>query len=239
MRFLHSYFDGSIDKLNQAFRSQLKSFDELPKTSLGGLELIRPTVRQSDDAFLGVVAHRIYSVAANSFRRHDHRALLLGEKFKSHDHPKAVLEAAIKYTDAISIQDGPEFGPFSGQGLHESSFNQTYFDKLHQITGKPILIVDHAMSWKTPGRPKTLWYQCPTQTEAAKMYDQYLMAAAGRPYILGYCRCQYVSTYRADRGLLKQGLLDENGKPYSEIVDQFSKTNRKALAMRHARRRPD
>ena len=233
VRFLRTYFDGSIDKLNQAFRSQVESFDELAQESLRGLELIRPTVRQCDEAFLGIIADRIYSVAADSFRRHDPHALLLGEKFKSHDHPKAVLDAAVKYMDVISIQDGPEFGPFPGQGRHESSFDQEYFDELHHDTGKPILIVDHAMSWKTPGRPTTLWYQCPTQAEAARMYDKYLMAAAGRPYILGYCRCQYVSTFRADRGLLKQGLLDENGKPYPEIVDRFSKTNRKALAMRH------
>ncbi|TWU42632.1 hypothetical protein [Novipirellula artificiosorum] len=99
---------------------------------------------------------------------------MLAEKFKSHDHPQAVLAAAAKYTDEISVQDGQEFGPFSGQGKQESSFDQSYFDEIHRSTGEPIMIVDHAISWPVSEYPKTLCYQCQTQTAAARMYDQYL-----------------------------------------------------------------
>lgn len=231
--FLMAYFDHSFDQLNRAFRSKFDSFDQVAESKLAGLELIRPEVRRCDLAFLGVIANRIYSVAATAFQRYDRHALLLGEKYKSHDHPSTVLEAAVKYVDVISIQDGPEFGPFPGQGRHESQFNQAYFDRLFADTGKPILIVDHAISWKTPARPQTLWYQCETQADAARMYDAYLTAAANRPYILGLCRCQYLSEYRADRGLLKQGLLDENGQPYAQILEMITQSNQKALKIRN------
>lgn len=232
VEFLRGRFDRSIDKLNVAFRSDINSFDELLTDSLSGLELLRPTVRESDEEFLGLIAERIYSVAASAFERHDPGRLILGEKYKSHDHPSRVLKAALPYVDVISIQDGPEFGPFPGQGKHERTFDRSYFDQLHKQTGKPILICDHAVSWKTPGRSKTLWYQYDSEAEAARSYHAYLTSAARTPYIVGYCRCQYVSQYREDRGLLKQGLLDERAEPYRIFVAGVAKTNREALKIR-------
>ena len=232
--FLRKQYSNSIENLNKAFRTQLSSFDDIATTDLNNIELLRPGVRESDEAFLGVIARRIYSVAKNALDRHDPQALVFGEKYKGHDHPDSVLTAAAEFVDVISIQPGPEFGPFPGQGRHEQIFDGTYFSDLHQKTGKPIMIADHAISWDSPNRPTTLWYQYPTQEEAVRSYERYLTSAAASPIILGYCRCQYVSAYRADRGLLKQGLFDEHGKPYEEVVSGFTDANQSALNLRQS-----
>jgi len=231
--FLQKRFGNSIARLNDAFRMRAQSFESLAKSNFAGLELDR--AREADEAFLGVIAERLYSVTAAAFARHDPEALVFGEKYKAHDHSDAVLQAAAKYVDVISIQPGPEVGPLPGPGRHESSFERDYFDEVHKLTGKPIMICDHAISWWSKERPVTLWHQYHTIDEAADSYARYLRSAAATPYIVGYSRCQYLSDYRKDRNLLKQGLLDEFGKPYSRFVDAITQINRDAIATRTSR----
>ncbi len=230
--FLRHRFGQSIGHVNDAFRMRAESFSSLSESDFSGLELDRPQVRAADEAFLAVIADCMYSKARTIFKRLDPAALLFGEKFKAHDHTDAVLKTAAKYVDVISIQPGPETGPQPGQGRHEAFFDEGYFDAIHKLTGKPIMICDHAVSWWTESRPVTLWFQHASPREAVVSYSDYLQAVASKPYIVGYCRCQYLSEFRADRGLLKQGLLDEHGQPYKEIVDGFAMVNRDVLKRR-------
>ena len=60
-------------------------------------------------------------------------------------------------------------------------------------------------------------------------YDQYLRQVIHEPYIIGYQRCQYRSVYDPYRGLLKQGLLDLEGKLYKKVVKVIADTNRIVL----------
>eukprot|EP00035_Acanthoeca_spectabilis_P011775 m.207569 g.207569 ORF g.207569 m.207569 type:complete len:123 (+) comp15445_c0_seq10:1059-1427(+) len=57
-----------------------------------------------DNEFIGVVADQLFGVAAGAVRRHDPRALVLGQRFISHDAPTSVLQAAGRHFDVISVQ---------------------------------------------------------------------------------------------------------------------------------------
>ena len=44
-------------------------------------------------------------------------------------------------------------------------------------------------------------------------------------FLIGYHRCQYNDRYKGGQKILKQGLLQVDGKPYQELVDSIEKNN--------------
>ena len=182
------------------------------------LDLNRPAVREDDETFLVEIARELYDTIGRAFRTHDPEALQFGERYKAHDHPPGVLRETTRHIDVLSIQPGPEVGPLPGPGRHERTFDRAYFDRLHTLVDKPILVCDHACSFRSADRPVTLWHAFDTPEEAGQACGDYLLAAAGTPYVVGYQRCQYRSVFHEERGLLKQGLLDERGEPFDAMV---------------------
>ncbi|MEM6843395.1 MAG: hypothetical protein AAF632_14300 [Bacteroidota bacterium] len=224
--FLKERYSDDFSKFKMAYRLEgVNSFDDLLSYNFENLELVRPDIRRDDEAFLAVIAEKIYRLTRQYFNQYDPEALLLSEKFKMHDHPEEILKLAGKYFDVISIQPGPTTGPDVGQGPDESVFDPAYWKGLYELTGKPVMIMDHGTSFHTPAYPRTLWHQFHSQGKAADFYDQYVKQVIREPYILGYLKCQYHSRYDPLRTLLKQGLLDMDGEPYSIIIEQVAKTN--------------
>ncbi|MEM8966903.1 MAG: hypothetical protein AAGE93_10840 [Bacteroidota bacterium] len=224
--FLKERYNEDFNKFKTAYRLEsVNSFDNLLNYSFTNLELVRPAIRQDDEAFLAIIAEKIYQLTREYFDQYDPDALLLSEKFKIHDHPEEILKLAGKYFDVISIQPGPTTGPDVGQGPDESVFDPSYWKGLYELTGKPVMIMDHGASFHTPEYPRTLWHQFHSEKRAADFYDQYVKQVISEPYILGYLKCQYQSRYDPLRTLLKQGLLDMNGEPYPTITEQVAKTN--------------
>ena len=232
--FLHQTYGGSILAVNKAYGLQAPSFDWLITHDFNQLDLHRSEVQRDDELFLQLIARELYRVTGEAFREFDPNHLLFGERYKMHLHPEVVLKESMRYIDVLSIQPGPEVGAAHGQGKHESEFDGALFDRLHQLTGKPILICDHSLSFYTPKYPKTLWNQYPTQRAAA--YGIFLQAAMAKPYMIGFQRCQYISVFKADRGHLKQGLVETNGKPHEEFLDLIGNANRKLLNQRYRER---
>jgi hypothetical protein len=193
-------------------------------------EFLRGPGPHDDRAFLRLIARELYAVTAAAFKEHDPKRLLFGERYKLGDHPPEVLAEAAKFVDVLSIQPGPEAGPLPGPGREEREFDATRFDALHRVTGKPIAICDHQVSFRDPAHPVTLWHQFATQAEAADSYERFLRAAFARPYIVGYFRCQYWNQWMpAPRALLKQGLRQTDGQPYAEIVKHVTDINADVL----------
>jgi hypothetical protein len=46
-----------------------------------------------------------------------------------------------------------------------------------------------------------------------------------KPYIIGYQRCQYIDRYNEYPGVLKQGLLREDGSAYTTLEAAVAATN--------------
>ncbi len=224
--FLQESYDNNFEQFRTAYRLEdVAGFESLADYSFQNLELKRPAIRKDDEAFLAIIVEQIYRLTRQYFTQYHPGALLLSEKYKMHDHPAAILRLAGEYFDIISIQPGPTMGPDAGQGPDESSFDRSYWKMLYKITGKPVLITDHAVSFFTPEYPRTLWHQFNSEQKAAEFYDWYLRQIIAEPHIIGYVRCQYQSRYDPLRTLLKQGLLDIEGNRYENLCEQISKTN--------------
>jgi hypothetical protein len=218
------YVDFLLESIEDPSERQVYGCGETPtrerllESEFAGLDLGHPSIARHDREFLRLIAREYYATAAAATRAADPQHLLFGDRYLWGDHPSEVLEEAVQHVDVISVQP---------VGI---AFDREYFDGLHEKTGKPLIICDHAMSFYTAAHPTTVWHQCPSESEAARAYDAYLRALLECPYILGYHRCQYIDRLTPDGSTLKQGLLAANERPHRMLVEQMRRTNRAVLS---------
>jgi hypothetical protein len=226
VQFLRGTYRDDLPAFNRAYQLAAPSFAWLLTHDFHGLALTRPEVRRDDEAFLGDIASELYRITAEAFRQDGGGHLVCGDLYLQHRHPEVVLRAAARHLDLLLLQ--PTEQP-DGRALDPGTFDVRFFDDLHRLTGKPILIGDHQFSFRTEAYPTTMWRQFPTAADAARAHEAYCLAAAARPYLVGYMRCQYRSVYDPDRKLLKQGLLRTDGEPYPDYPELIARTNRRVL----------
>ncbi len=171
----------------------------------------------TDEAFLRLIARELYRVLGEETRRLAPDTLIFGERYLVGDHPDCVIEEALPYIDVLSIQPGG------------ARFNAAYFDELHRKFKKPIILCDHQSSFPTPDHPKTMWQQMESEEAAGQAYAQYLEDAFEKPYIIGYQRCQYIDRFAENPGVLKQGMLRQNGTPYKTLARLVGEANAEAI----------
>ncbi len=214
-----------ISLFNAAYGLHFRHFDQLYESRFDHIDIDQRHILADDQAFLGIIAEQLYALISAEIKRYDPNHLLFGDKHIAGDHPEAVLRAAANYVDVISIQPGPTKGPGPGPGVDEQLFDEILFDNVHRISHKPIIICDHQTSFYTEEYPVTLWHQFRSQKESGEAYERYLQACAAKPYVIGYERCQYIDFYDHHRGLLKQGLLNQQGALYPIISDWTAQAN--------------
>lgn len=227
--FLRERHGADLARLNAAYGAAFPSFE-----TVGGaaLDRDRAAVLADDREFLRLIARRYYEAIATPFRREHPTGLLLGDRFHFRDHPDEVLEEAAKFIDVLAIQPGDHFFPSPAKLTRpdETWFDSTEFDRLHRLTGKPVIIADHQCGFFDPQTPKTGgWFQYATAEEAAASYDRFVRDAFARPYLIGYFRCQYLTIYKEQLKRYKQGLLRPDGVPFEAYVTAVAKTNREVM----------
>ena len=168
-----------------------------------------------EENFLKLIAKEYYKLIGEETKRLDPGALIFGERYAMHRVPKYIIEEALPYIDVVSIQP------------HDCDFNEIYFRKIHEITGKPIIICDHQCSFPTEKYRYTMWQQLNNQTEVAEKHREYLNEVVNESYLIGYHRCQYIDRYEPTNNLLKQGMVKENGETYEPHASIITRTNKK------------
>lgn|GEM_PF-318050 len=232
--FLRERYGGDLTRLNAAYGAAFPSFE-----AVGGVALDRDcaAVFADDREFLRLIARRYYEAIATPFRREHPTGLLVGDRFHFRDHPDEVLEEAAKFIDVLAIQPGDHFFPPLAKLTRpdETWFDAAEFDRLHRLTGKPVIIADHQCGFFDPQTPKTGgWFQYATVEEATASYDRFVRDAFARPYVIGYFRCQYLTIYKDHIKRYKQGLLRPDGTPFEECVRGIATTNRAVWRELHA-----
>ena len=169
-----------------------------------------------DDDFLGIIAEEYYGLIGPATRKNDPNTLIFGERYLMDNHPKQVLIAALPFIDVLSIQP------------NGTCFINKYYDDLYAFIGKPIIICDHQCSFPTHSHKHTMWEQLESQEHVCGAYDEHLIAAASKPYIIGYHRCQYMDRYDENLEMLKQGMVQQNGVPYEPHATLIKEVNKKA-----------
>src|SRR5262249_54588107 len=157
----------------------------LLRADFAGLPLDDPVVHRDDYDFLRLIAREYYRAAGEAMEREDRKHLVFGDRYMLTDMPPEVPEEALPWIDAVAVKP------------YETRFEKARFDRVYRIARKPILICDHAVSFPTARYPETGWPKCASETDAARVYEEYLKEACAQPYFLAYHRCHSMSLFPA------------------------------------------
>jgi hypothetical protein len=183
-----------------------KAYQNFLKTWEGSSEKLR------DLAFLRIIAKEYFRIVGNAQRKYAPNHLVFGERFGISSLSiyrtmvPEVLEEMLPYVDAIAIQP-----PF------KSEFPKEDFDKIYQLTQKPILICDFAIRFKDEGKDIRSWKPEPDSIAAGKAYAQYIKDAFKTKYVIGSFWCNPVDTAKGfgklgvKQGFFNQGILPRPG----------------------------
>lgn len=218
--FLAGRYAGRLADLNSFYALSVRQLSELATIDLSNVAIGRHVVREDDELFLAIIAREYYSTVGPAQRKHDPHHLIFGERYLAGDHPESVLKAATPHIDAVSVQPGDRYTE-----LYPPStvFPEAEINLLHSVTGEPVLICDHAISYPTAEKQKTIFEQAASETEAAGLTEAFLQQAMAKPFILGYLRCQYIDRPAAFGRGLRQGLVTATGAPRELLVEAYSR----------------
>jgi hypothetical protein len=214
----------------------LNSWQELDQH---GMLFLRPGGHgiRAERQFLGLLAERYYSLVHDIIRRHDRRALILGDRFQSFYYPE-VARACAPYVDAVSCNLNASW--------NDGSFTRYSLETLHALTGKPVLIGEFYMSARENRsgnrNSRGIYPVVATQKERAAGFRNTLQSLLKIPYVIGADWFQYYDepTHgRFDGENFNFGLVDIHDRPYEALTATASALDLAGLKRQPARARPD
>ncbi|MEM9280938.1 MAG: hypothetical protein AAGA96_03865 [Verrucomicrobiota bacterium] len=220
-KFLLDRYNGDtlgLEELNEFYGLALNHIEEVRTADLTQIAIGRHRVQEDDYAFLALIAQRFYDVVGLAQRQASPNHLIFGDRYLAGDAPTEVLEAARPWIDAVAVQPGDRYSPLYPASTH---YPEEDIEHLHRVTGKPVFICDHAISFPTEGQPRTIFEQMPSEEGAAQATRNFLAEAFSKPYQLGYLRCQYVDRPAGSGRGLRQGLIFPDGTPREELVKAY------------------
>ncbi len=117
-----------------------------------------PTAR--DLAFLRRIASEYFRVLGEANRKFDPDHLIFGDRFSFPNVVPEVIEEMLPYVDAIAIQ--PRYQPV---------FPAKEFDRIHQLSGKPIIICDFAIRFQDGDKKIRGWKPSESPKLAGEQYS--------------------------------------------------------------------
>jgi len=204
---------GSIERLNESWRTRYRDFDELGRTPQVGSRI----PAQDQDDFLRLAAYRYFRTAYEAIREFDEHHLILGCQFRG-SAPKPVLEAVGGYVDLISLNhvgDRPDVASTA---------------RISELTGRPVLISSLCL---TPGEPDTGEQpeNGPDQDSArrqAERFERCVEELIALPMVVGYHWCQHAdgpSRAGPNGETGRWGLVDVNDDPHPQFVAAVAHVN--------------
>jgi hypothetical protein len=171
-----------------------------------------------DDAFAVLIARELYTVTAAAYREFAPGKLIFSERYDTiPGAPLEIIAEAGRVVDVLSFQP------------YEKNLSGEILDKVHALTGKPIMLSDWNLSFPVGDYTNTMWPQFPNDQAAAQGYEAYLKSAFAKPYILGYYKCQYrdeVLVYNQ----LKEGLRTTDGELREDWARHIARIHQSLLA---------
>jgi hypothetical protein len=198
--WLSSRYNGTPAGLERArpvysIPASVRSWSALRSWNFSAVQPTSAAVLSEDSQFLGLVAERLFSVSAAAVRRHDPGALVFGQRFLSRDAPPAVLAAAGRHFDVVSVQPSA-FSPESLAAVEHSAERLANISRL--AAGRPVFVADQSTHFReTEGALQpTCKSKCVNETEAGALYGAFLAALRRRRrpnMVVGYAHCQFIN----------------------------------------------
>ena len=222
--FLAERYGSDSGRFHETYPPVAGDLGRPPRIDFQRVDLQSPVVVADDEAFIGVIADNLYSLCAALFHKHDPNHLVLGERFhEARALFEPVLKAHGRHFPVVAVQADGRFDP-------------AYFKRLHAVSGRPVISVDHSTYFPAGIVQKAFGTRLESQAASAQFYDDYLRAAFAEPHVVGFSRCQFATRFRAPTTppTYKQGVLDPDGEPYAILLDGLRTANRETLARLYA-----
>ncbi len=159
---------------------------------------------------------KFYETVVAAIRKYDKNHLLLGTRFEAPGRSELDIRMDGKYSDVVTVN------------YYDYPHNRKAFERIHKITGKPILIGEFTVAAKENGITNSKYWKgslFETQDDRAKGYERYVSDMAELPYIVG--THYFMLTDRNEPKLNNWGLRDTDGKLYYDFVRQLGEINKR------------
>ncbi len=216
-------YNDSIQRFNDCYNTEFKSWDELTATKNWRLELeISGNMHEERDnhAFLLQIIDKAWGTQAQTIRKHDSNHLIFGDTLNLNSPlTDDIIEVYIKHFPVIFYQ-------YYGATVED---HIAVLDRLRRVAlGVPVFSADS--SWSVPQPPQmpdTLGPQCASYEIAGQRLTEVYHACFSRPEFLGWGWCGWMDQWaRSEPHRQHGGLQDAFGhwhKPLSDAYSQFGK----------------
>jgi hypothetical protein len=167
-------------------------------------------------AFNYALARHYYELVSSLVKRYDPHHLILGDRYCQYYNLETV-RASRGLVDVVSTNAGADW--------LDGSYTKSYFDNLHRMTGKPVMVTEFYFSAKQnlsgDGNSGTAFPTVETQKERAKGFAGSLNDLAKRPYMVGAHWFQFHDEPPLGRGdgeNFNFGLVSVKGQVYEEMA---------------------
>lgn len=195
----------------------------LPADSPGRLALaafFRTQPDADDEAFTNHIAATYYTCAVTALRSVDPHHLILGDRLMALPErtPDSILQTAAKFVDVLSFQPLGTPKPIGA-----------YLDRVHRLTGKPVLLADVNTMVNRPA--KDLVDTTAYERAAGEHTQAYYLEAAASRACLGIHRCTFRDYQPWNLQYHRRGLLKADDSPYSLLIDYSRRTNEQVFQL--------
>jgi hypothetical protein len=178
-----------------------------------------------DEAFLNQIADVYYTCDVGELRQCDPNHLVLGDRLMALPNwtPDSILVTAAKYVDVISFQPMGTRTPI-----------REYIDRVHDLTGKPVLLADTNTMTQRPQKDQldTTDYE---RSVGEHTWEYYLDAASSN-YCVGIHRCTVRDYQPWNIKYHRRGLLKADDTAYTILADYTRRTNTRVYELVYGRR---
>ena len=173
-----------------------------------------------DEAFLNRIADVYYTCAVGELRKADPHHLILGDRLMALPErtPDSILVTAAKYVDVISFQP-----------MGTRTMLRDYIDRVHRLTGKPVLLADVNTMTRRPAQDETDTAEY--ERSAGEHTLAYYLDAASSKSCIGIHRCTVRDYQPWNPQYHRRGLLKADDTPYPILVEYTQRTNAHVYAM--------
>jgi len=222
---LREHYGHDFSKLSVDFVA--KDAENFEQLAAGGHLCIRPggAAHLVANRFIQLVSERYYKVVCEAIRRHDPNHLILGDRYHGYC-PDVVVATAAKYVDVVTTNYD---WPIAADGYLPTQ----YLRRLHQLTGKPVLITEHYVAAidNRSGNPNTggIFTTVKDQDERARVFEYRLRTLVNEPYIIGTHWFTYADEPPHGRPIDGEdynfGTVDIENKPYELLTTAMTRSH--------------
>ncbi len=203
----------NIEELNQVWRTDYASFEEVGRTPQVGSRIPPEDVA----AFQREVAEQYFRIAHDAIRAVDKYHLILGPRFHG-EVPRPVLAAMGEYVDVVSLDYNGARTPTE------------HLREIHRVTERPVVISE--FGFRVVERHDSALsreVEVATQEERAELYERFVRELMALPMVVGYHWSDYAEEPAREargRSLGGFGLVDARDEPWAPLLEAAREVNR-------------